>query len=96
MLFFRCWKNGSFEFEDTEGAGEGTYGIVELAAVLIVRDYDGPDDKFTVQTPVVVEFSDALFSTVANLPDICLIRCWAWVIPAGLKPLAGVVPPVVL
>ena len=42
----------------------GLRGIVELAAVLIVRDYDGPDDKFTITTPVVVEFGDALFTSL--------------------------------
>ena len=47
---------GEFEFEDSEGEGEGTYGIVELSAVLVVRDYDGPDDKYTLSDPVVVIF----------------------------------------
>ena len=63
---FRFEQDGTFEFEDTDGAGEGTYGIVELTAVLIVRDYDGPDDRFTVQTPIVVEFSNALFTSLTH------------------------------
>ncbi len=61
---FRFEEDGTFEFEDAEGEGEGTYGIVELAAILIVRDYDGPDDKFAITTPVVVEFSDQLFTSL--------------------------------
>ena len=60
---FRFEDDERFEFEDEEGEGEGTYGIVGLSAVLTVREYDGPDDKFTVQTPVVVEFPDDLFNS---------------------------------
>ena len=63
---FRFEEDGTFEFEDADGEGEGTYGIVELAAILIVRDYDGPDDKFTLTTPVVVEFADQLFSSMTH------------------------------
>ena len=33
---------------------------------MVVRDYDGPDDKFTIQTPVVVEFADHLFSSLTH------------------------------
>ena len=62
QLAFRFEEDGTFEFEDTNGEGEGTYGIVELNAVLIVRDYDGPDDKFDIMTPVVLEFSDEMFT----------------------------------
>ena len=40
--------DGRFEFEDSEGEGEGTYGIVDQTAVMIVRDYDGPDDKYSI------------------------------------------------
>jgi hypothetical protein len=29
-----------------------------------VRDYDGPDDRFNVNTPVVVEFADEQFSSL--------------------------------
>ena len=58
---FRFEDDHEFEFEDADGEGEGTYGIVELNAILIVRDYDGPDDKFSVNTPVVVEFADEQF-----------------------------------
>ena len=61
---FRFEDDGTFEFEDADGEGEGTYGIVELAAILIVRDYDGPDDKFTIEIPVVVEFGNQLFTSL--------------------------------
>ena len=47
-------EDGTFEFEDAEGEGEGTYGIVDLSAILVVRDYDGPDDKFSVRQPVTI------------------------------------------
>ena len=56
--------DGQFEFEDTEGKGEGTYGIVELEGHLTVRDYDGDDDKFSVAEPVVVTFPNALYSSL--------------------------------
>ena len=46
--------DGMFEFVDAEGEGEGSYSIQELSAILIVRDYDGPDDKYTISEPVVV------------------------------------------
>ena len=59
-------EDGTFEFEDADGEGEGTYGIVELTAVMIVRDYDGPDDKFSVNMPVVVEFGDKMFSSLTH------------------------------
>ena len=63
---FRFEEDGTFEFEDAEGEGEGTYGIVELNATLIVRDYDGPDDKFSLNTPVVVEFADQQLSSLTH------------------------------
>ena len=31
-----------------------------------MRDYDGPDDKFTLTTPVVVEFAAQLFSSMPH------------------------------
>ena len=56
-------EDGTFEFEDAEGEeGEGHYGIVEQAAHLIVRDYDGDDDKYSVVEPVVVPFSTDQFN----------------------------------
>ena len=61
---FRFEEDHTFEFEDDEGGGEGNYGIVDQTAVLIVRDYDGPDDRFNVNTPVVVEFGDEQFSSL--------------------------------
>ncbi len=63
---FRFEEDGTFEFEDADGEGEGTYGMVEQSAVLIVRDYDGPDDKFEVKTPVIVEFGDAMFTSLTH------------------------------
>ena len=60
---FRFEDDERFEFEDEEGEGEGTYGIVGLSAVLTVREYDGPDEKFSLRTPLVVEFPDDLFNS---------------------------------
>ena len=47
-------EDGLFEFEDADGEGEGTYGIVELSILMVVRDYDGPDDKYSISQPVVL------------------------------------------
>ena len=63
---FRFEEDHTFEFEDADGEGEGTYSIVELTAILIVRDYDGPDDRFNSNTPVVVEFGDEQFSSLTH------------------------------
>ena len=53
------------EFEDAEGEeGEGTYGVVELNALLVVRDYDGDDDKYSISDPVVVTFANDLFTSL--------------------------------
>ena len=52
------------EFEDAEGEGEATYGIVELSAVVVVRDYDGPDDRYSVAEPVVVMFASDQFTSL--------------------------------
>ena len=61
---FRFEEDGSFEFEDADGEGEGNYGTVEQSAILVVRDYDGPDDKFSIAAPLVLQFSDAMFTSV--------------------------------
>lgn len=61
---FRFEEDGRFEFEDGEGEGEGTYGIVERNAFLVVREYDGPDDRFSLRTPVVVEFANDQFTSM--------------------------------
>ena len=54
--------DGKFEFEDADGEeGEGTYGIVELEAQLTVRDYDGDDDRYSLDQPIVVTFANNLF-----------------------------------
>lgn len=56
--------DGEFEFEDAEGEGEGTYGLVDLSAVLVVRDYDGPDDKYSITQPVIVTFPSDQFMSL--------------------------------
>lgn len=50
-------KEGMFEFEDANGEGEGTYNLIGLNGILVVREYDGPDDTYSVNQPVVVTFS---------------------------------------
>ena len=57
-------NDGTFEFEDAEGEGEGTYGIVELEGRLTVRDYDGDDDKFSITEPVVITFPNELYNSL--------------------------------
>ena len=57
-------EHGTFEFEDANGKGEGTYGIVELSAVMVIRDYDGPDDTYSVNEPVVVTFASDQFASL--------------------------------
>lgn len=57
-------ENGTFRFEDAQGEGEGTYGINELTAELVIREYDGPPNKFSIATPIVVEFSDKMFTSL--------------------------------
>ena len=54
-------EDGTFEFEDAEGEGEGTYGIQGTDVELVVRRYDGPDDKFSIAEPITIQFADALF-----------------------------------
>ena len=61
---FRFEEDGTFEFEDADGEGEGTYGIVQRNALLVVREYDGPDDRFSLRTPVVVEFANDQFTSM--------------------------------
>ncbi len=63
---FRFEDDGTFEFEDADGEGEGTYGMVEETAVLVIRDYDGPDDKFSIASPLVLEFGDAMFTSLTH------------------------------
>ena len=53
--------DGTFEFEDADGEGEGTYGVVELNGFLVVRDYDGPDDKYTILEEFIVTFANDQF-----------------------------------
>ena len=55
---------GTFEFEDANGEGKGTYGINALSAVLVVRDYDGPDDAYSITEPVVVTFANGQFTSL--------------------------------
>ena len=51
-------EDGSFEFEDAEGDGEGTYYMQGTNAELVVRRYDGPDDKFSIAEPITIQFAD--------------------------------------
>ena len=62
-----------FEFEDANGGGEGTYGIVELSAVMVIRDYDGPGDTYSVNEPVVVMFADDQFTSL-TWSDTSLVK----------------------
>ena len=58
-------EDGVFEFEDAEGEeGEGTYGVVELNALLVVRDYDGDDDTYSLSEPVVVTFANDQYTSL--------------------------------
>ena len=57
-------EDGTFEFEDADGEGEGTYGIAELSAVMVVRSYQGPDEKYSVNEPVVVTFASDQFTSL--------------------------------
>ena len=54
-------EDGMFEFEDANGEGEGTYSLVGLGGILVVREYDGPDDTYSVNQPVVVTFPNDEF-----------------------------------
>ena len=56
--------DGEFEFEDADGEGEGTYGINDLNCVMVVRDYDGPDDRYSVSDPVVLPFANDQFTSL--------------------------------
>jgi hypothetical protein len=56
--------DGKFEFKDANGEGEGTYGIDALNVVLIVRDYDGPDDTYSINEPVLVTSPDDQFTSL--------------------------------
>ena len=51
-------EDGNFKFEDSEGDGEGTYGMQGLNGELVVRKYDGPDDKFSIADPITIQFAD--------------------------------------
>ncbi len=57
-------EDGRFEFKDADGEGEGTYGIVELSAVLVVRDYNGSDETYSLKEPVVVTFANDQFASL--------------------------------
>ena len=58
---FAFEQNGSFTFTEADGKGEGTYGIVERTVVLVVRSYDGPDDKYPIAVPIEVPFYSSVF-----------------------------------
>ena len=48
--------DGTFEIEDADGEGHGTYGIEQTTATLVVREHDA-DDKFSISDPLIAEFS---------------------------------------
>ena len=56
-------EDGLFEFEDAEGEGEGSYGVQGTKAELVVRRYDGPDDKFSIAEPITIQFADEQFTS---------------------------------
>ncbi len=57
-------EEGTFEFEDADGEeGMGTYGVVELDALLVVREYEGDDDRYSIGEPVVVTFNSDQFTS---------------------------------
>ncbi len=58
-------EDGTFEFEDGEGEGEGTYGVVELNGFFVVRDYDGPENKYTIMEEFTVTFANDQFTSFA-------------------------------
>ena len=55
---------GQFEFKDANGEGEGTYGIDGQSLVMVVRDYDGPDDTYSISEPIVVTSPDDQFTAL--------------------------------
>lgn len=62
---FTLKADGMFEFEDADGEGEGNYYIQDLTAVLTVRDYDGPDDRYTIREPLTFTAQTNQFLTLA-------------------------------
>ena len=58
-------ENGVFEFEDSDGEeGEGTYGIDGLNVLLVVRDYDGDDDKYSLSETVILTFGTDQYTSL--------------------------------
>lgn len=55
---------GAAAFAAARGAKRGQ--VTDLAAVLVVRDCDGPDGKFSPRTPVVVEFPSNQFMAMTR------------------------------
>ena len=58
---FSFQEDGIFSFKDVDGEGAGTYGIVERTVILVVRTYDGPDDKHQLAVPIEVPFYSSVF-----------------------------------
>jgi hypothetical protein len=48
---FRFEEDGTFEFEDADGEGEGTYGIVQRNALLVVREVTTDPTTGSVRGP---------------------------------------------
>ena len=66
-------ERGNFEFEDPDGEGDGTYGIQGTSAVMVVRNYDGPDDKFSITEPIKLDFASDQF-TSGTMGDVMLTK----------------------
>ena len=48
--------NGTFEIENADGEGHGTYGIEQTTATLVVREHDA-EGKYSINDPLVAEFA---------------------------------------
>ncbi len=58
---FSFQEDGVFSFKEADGEGAGTYDIVEKTVVLVVRTYDGPDDKHPMAVPIELRFLSSVF-----------------------------------
>lgn len=73
MPIFTFAEDGTFSFKEAAGEGHGTYGIVDRTVtvdcttridrkvILVIRDYDGPDDKYNLAIPIDVPFYSSTF-----------------------------------
>ena len=58
---FSFQEDGVFSFKEADGEGAGTYDIVERTVLLVVRTFDGPDDKYPMAVPIEVRFLSSVF-----------------------------------